>query len=306
MTNRRQFLVRLTVGSIATGAFLWLFLRIAHLGDAWNEIRRLPWWSVSAALGFVLLNSAAIALRWRYLFAAARYKTTAKRLFPIYCVGAAANNILPARGGDLLRIEAVRENYRIPPFVTAGTLFAERLLDGIVLSIWILMGAIWIEETGILLLAGIGLSAGCTLGIVVVALAARRPERAEEVVWKLTRRLPSRWHSRIGRVDRELRRRPRCVPRAEASRPRALDVRGHLARGLRDVLGHRERLRARSQRRRVLRARRRRKPRPRRSGDRGRARQLRLPDARQREATRRTDRDRRSVRATVHAMVVLP
>jgi len=199
MANRRQFLVRLTIGSIATGAFLWLFLRIAHLGDAWEEIRKLPWWSALAALGFVLLNSVAIALRWRYLFSAARYRTTTKRLFAIYCVGAAANNVFPARGGDLLRIEAVRENYRIPPFVTAGTLFAERLLDGIVLSVWILMGAIWIGENGVLLLAGIGLSAGCALGIVLVALAARRPERAEELVWKLTKRLPTRWHSRIGR-----------------------------------------------------------------------------------------------------------
>lgn len=121
MANRRQFLLRLAVGSIATGAFLWLFLRIAHLGDAWDEITGLPWWAVTAALAFVLANSAAIALRWRYLFSAARYKTTAKRLFPIYCVGAAANNVLPARGGDLLRIESVREHYRIPPFVTAGT-----------------------------------------------------------------------------------------------------------------------------------------------------------------------------------------
>lgn len=199
MANRRQFLLRLAVGSIATGAFLWLFLRIAHLGDAWDEITGLPWWAVTAALAFVLANSAAIALRWRYLFSAARYKTTAKRLFPIYCVGAAANNVLPARGGDLLRIESVREHYRIPPFVTAGTLFAERLLDGIVLSVWILMGAIWIGETGILLLAGIGLSAGCALGIAIVGAAARKPEKAEEIVWKLTKRLPQRWHSRIGR-----------------------------------------------------------------------------------------------------------
>ena len=147
----------------------------------------------------MLLNSAFIALRWRYLFSAARYQTQTGRLFKIYCVGAGANNVLPARGGDLLRIESVREHYRIPPFVTAGTLFAERLLDGVVLSIWILMGALWIGETGILLLAGIGLSAGT-----VARNRARRPRRAqpgaaEEFVWRITKWLPSRWHSRIGR-----------------------------------------------------------------------------------------------------------
>jgi uncharacterized protein (TIRG00374 family) len=199
MTNWRQNFARLAIGSAATGAFLWLFLRIAHLGEAWKEIRSLPAWAIGGGVGFVLANTAFIALRWRYLYSAARYQTQARRLFPIFCVGAGANNVLPARGGDLLRIESVRQHYRIPPFVTAGTLFAERLLDGVVLSVWILMGAIWIGETGILLLSGIGLSAGCTLGIVLVALAARRPERAEEIVWKATKRLPARWHSRIGR-----------------------------------------------------------------------------------------------------------
>jgi len=199
MTKWRQNLARLAIGSAATGAFLWLFLRTAHLGAAWKEIRSLPAWSILAGVGFVVANTAFIALRWRYLYAAARYRTQTRRLFGIFCVGAAANNVLPARGGDLLRIESVRQHYRIPPFVTAGTLFAERLLDGIVLSVWILLGAIWIGETGILLLAGIGLSAGCALGIVLVALAARRPERAEELMWKATRRLPTKWHSRIGR-----------------------------------------------------------------------------------------------------------
>jgi glycosyltransferase 2 family protein len=199
MANRWQTLFRLAIGTAATAAFLWLFLRIAHLGDAWREIKSLPGWGIAAAVGFVLANCGFIALRWRYLYSAARYQTTIRRLFPIFCVGAGANNVLPARGGDLLRIESVRQHYRIPPFVTAGTLFAERLLDGVVLSVWILMGALWIGETGILLLAGIGLSAGCSLGIVLVAFGARSPERAEELVWKLTKRLPTHWHSRAGR-----------------------------------------------------------------------------------------------------------
>jgi glycosyltransferase 2 family protein len=199
MTQRRQTFLRLFIGAAATGLFLWLFLRVVDLGEAWHEIRSLPGWSVAAALGFVMLNWAIIALRWRYLFAAARYRTKARSLFPILCVGAGANNILPARGGDLLRIESVRERYSIPPFVTAGTLFAERLLDGIVLSVWILMGALWVGENGALLFAGIGLSAGCTIGIALVVWAARHPERAEEFIWRATKRLPPRWHSRIGR-----------------------------------------------------------------------------------------------------------
>lgn len=199
VSKRWQTTLRLMVGTAATVVFFWLFLRIANLGEAWQEIRELPVWAMVGGVGFVILNSAFIALRWRYLYSAARYQTRSWRLFRIFTVGAGANNVLPARGGDLLRIESVREHYKIPPFVTAGTLFAERLLDGVVLSIWILMGALWVGETGILLLAGIALSAGCVLGVVLVGVAARHPEGAEEFVWKVTRWLPTRWHSRIGR-----------------------------------------------------------------------------------------------------------
>jgi glycosyltransferase 2 family protein len=199
MSKWRQNFVRLAIGSAATGLFLWLFLRIAHVGDAWKEIKALPAWAIGGGIGFVLASCALVALRWRYLFAAARYQTQTRRLLSIFCVGAAANNILPARGGDLLRLESVRQHYSIPPFVTAGTLFAERLLDGVVLSVFILLGALWIGETGVLLLVGIALSAGCVLGIVLVTLAARGPERAEELVWKATKWLPARWHARVGR-----------------------------------------------------------------------------------------------------------
>lgn len=196
----RQTALRWLIGCAATATFLWLFLRQASLGEAWKEIRGLPGWSIAAALGFVLVNSAFIALRWRYLFAAARYSTTARGLFPIFCVGAGANNIIPARGGDLLRIAAARDRYEIPAFVTAGTLFAERLLDGVVLSVWILMGALMVGETGPLLLAGVALSAGSALGLVLAALIASHPTAAERTIWRLTRWLPTRWHAKIGRA----------------------------------------------------------------------------------------------------------
>ncbi len=114
-------------------------------------------------------------------------------------VGRGANNILPARGGDLIRIESMRELARIPAFVTAGTLFAERLLDGVVLAAWIVLGAVLLGQGGALLLTGIALSAGTALGVVLVALAARDPNRAERVVWRATKRLPPRWHTRVAR-----------------------------------------------------------------------------------------------------------
>ena len=58
MSKWRQNFVRLAIGSAATGLFLWLFLRIAHVGDAWKEIKALPAWAIGGGIGFVLASCA--------------------------------------------------------------------------------------------------------------------------------------------------------------------------------------------------------------------------------------------------------
>jgi uncharacterized protein (TIRG00374 family) len=195
----RRNLVRVLLGSAATGAFLWLFLREVDLREAWREITSLPGWAMLASLGLILANVAIMALRWRYLLSGAGYRIGTRKLFSTVAVGRGANNILPARGGDLLRIESLRERH-VPVFVTAGTLFAERLLDAVVLSSWILLGALMIGQGGPMLLTGVALSAGAALGVVLVAWAARDPDRTERFAWRATRRLPPRWHTRFTRA----------------------------------------------------------------------------------------------------------
>ena len=199
MRNWRRNLFRIGIGTAATAAFLWLFLREVDLGEAWSEIMALPGWTMVAALGLVFANVLIMSVRWGYLLGGAGFQIGLWKLFSTVAVGRGANNILPARGGDLLRIESMRERH-VPVFVSAGTLFAERLLDGVILSAWILFGALAIGQGGAMLLTGVALSAGAALGVVLVALAARDPDGAERVAWKATRRLPPRWHTRFTRA----------------------------------------------------------------------------------------------------------
>jgi uncharacterized protein (TIRG00374 family) len=200
MRRLRRHALRVLLGTAATVAFLVLFVREVDLGQAWREIRSLPGWTMLGALGLVLVNVVTMAVRWRYLLEGAGYRVSLRSVFPTVCVGRAANNVVPARGGDLLRIESMREVAHVPAFVSAGTLFAERLLDGVVLSAWILIGALLIGEGGIPLLTGIALSSGAVLGVFLVALAAKRPDAAERVAWRISRRLPPRWHTRVTRA----------------------------------------------------------------------------------------------------------
>ena len=200
MRGRRRSAARLLVGTAATAAFLWLFLREADLGAAWEEIRGLPAGTIAGAVALVGVNVVVMALRWRYLLAAAGHEVALRSLVSSVAVGRAANNVIPARGGDLLRIESMREVAKVPAFVSAGTLFAERLLDGVVLAVFILAGALLVGGGGVPLLTGIALSAGTALGVVLVVLAARRPAAAERLAGRAAGRLPERWRERTTRA----------------------------------------------------------------------------------------------------------
>ncbi len=199
MRRLRRHAIRLLLGSAATIGFLWLFLREVDLGEAWPQIRDLPGWTLVGAVGLVLVNVVMMAVRWRYLLESAGYTIPLRSLVSSVSVGRAANNLIPARGGDLLRVESMREIGHVPAFVAAGTLFAERLLDGVVFALFILGGALWIGVGGVPLLTGVALAAGTALGLVLVGLAAQRPEAAERLAWRLAARLPARWHTRFAR-----------------------------------------------------------------------------------------------------------
>jgi glycosyltransferase 2 family protein len=199
MRKQRRLIVRLALGTTATAAFLVLFLREVDLGPAWTVIREVPAATVLAAVALVLMNVFVMAVRWRYLLEGAGYRVPLRKLFSTVSVGRAANNVIPARGGDLLRIESMREVASVPAFVSAGTLFAERLLDGVVLAAWILLGAIAVGTGGVPLLTGIALSSGAALGVVLVLAAAKHGEAAERLVWRSTRRLSPRWRTRVNR-----------------------------------------------------------------------------------------------------------
>jgi uncharacterized protein (TIRG00374 family) len=186
-SGRRRFL-RVALLAAITAGFLWLFQRQADLRSVLPVLAELPAWSLFASFGALLTNLAFVALRWRVLLAAAGVRIGLGKLFVTVSAGAGVNNVLPARAGDLVRIESLRAGERAPAFVLAGTLFAERLLDGLVLAAFLVAGALFLGISGPLLLTGIALSGGSALGVVLAALAATRPAQVE----RLARRLPAR------------------------------------------------------------------------------------------------------------------
>jgi uncharacterized membrane protein YbhN (UPF0104 family) len=77
---------------------------------------------------------------------------------------------VPARGGDAIRVESVRQQAGAGRLAVAGTLLAERILDGFVLAALVLAGALLAGVGGAFLLLGAGAAGLALLG----ALAAPR------------------------------------------------------------------------------------------------------------------------------------
>jgi uncharacterized membrane protein YbhN (UPF0104 family) len=146
-----------TAGAVA------LFLVVAHPGRLAASLGSLPLSAVIAAVGATMAGVMLVAVRWRSLLAAGGIGAPAPRLFASLTMGSAVNNLVPARGGDVVRVESAHQLTGAPRLAIAGTMLSERILDAFVLALLVVAGA---------LLSGIG---GAFLWIgaaLVVAIAA--------------------------------------------------------------------------------------------------------------------------------------
>src|SRR3989442_7921538 len=72
------------------------------------------------------------AIRWRYLLRPMAEISTG-RLYPVVFIGHLGNNILPLRGGDVLRAFVLKRREGVSRAASLGTLVVEHVLDGMVL-----------------------------------------------------------------------------------------------------------------------------------------------------------------------------
>jgi len=157
----------------ATATFATLFLRRVSWSETGALLGGIPAGTALLAVAAVLGGMAFTALRWLYLLRAAGIEARVPRLFAGLAAGAAVNNLVPARGGDVVRVKSVPARTS----AVVGTLAAERLLDGFVLACFLAFGAA-LRGAGPLLWAGLALATGSGLGMLV---AAREPAWVERL-----------------------------------------------------------------------------------------------------------------------------
>ena len=164
----RNFLIRAVAGVAVSLVALWLVLRSVDLQETADVLRTADWRWIGVVAVFLCIDLAVRTLRWQRLLAPIAHVPYGHTLGYLL-VGYLANNILPARIGELVRSHYAGDREGISRSTTLGTIVVERVVD--------LVTVVAIASVSILVLSVRGIVASAVLagaavaGLLAVALA---------------------------------------------------------------------------------------------------------------------------------------
>jgi glycosyltransferase 2 family protein len=189
--------IRVVASLAVTAFFLWLALRGVKWPEVWAHLRSArPLWLALSIL-VATLSIHVRALRWKVLLAPVDPHVRWEPRVAGTAVGMAANNLIPARVGEIVRAVVAARLARLPFSAVLASLVVERVLDGLV-TVGLLFAAMaWPgfphpERAGFALDAVrfLALAMGVAVtGLIVLALV---PERSMALAERFSRVLPQR------------------------------------------------------------------------------------------------------------------
>jgi hypothetical protein len=198
---------RVWIGFLITLVFLALFFRSTDFGEIKDAFQQANYLLALASLPVYFLGIWVRTIRWQYLLRPIK-RVSAGRLYPVVLIGLMANNVLPARAGELVRAFILGEREQVKKAAALGTIAVDRLFDGLTLipMLVIVAAVVGTNESfrlgfinynlslfGLALLMavlfGIGLAA-----LFVLAFSERWRNRADALVMRVT---PQRFRASV-------------------------------------------------------------------------------------------------------------
>ncbi|HTE63453.1 MAG TPA: lysylphosphatidylglycerol synthase transmembrane domain-containing protein [Solirubrobacteraceae bacterium] len=172
----RLSLIGLAVSVVAVAGVVWwaLHQEPPQFPDTAGE-----WGALAGAVAIYAVATLVRGERWRSLLRAEGGRPSRADSQGLNVVGYAANNVLPARAGDAVRVFLMAPRAGMSKKAVLGTLLAERLLDiAVILTLFLvvgygLLGEAGGGEVGWIVLATAGVAAAGLVGVVLI----RRNER---------------------------------------------------------------------------------------------------------------------------------
>ncbi len=110
----------------------------------WSRFRDVKWWTVPAYAGVVASWTWFRSVRWRFLLRRVAPDVSKKRLLAISLVGFAAILVLPFRLGEFVRPGLLREKGKVSFSAATGSILAERIVDGVYLSVVLVLALLFV------------------------------------------------------------------------------------------------------------------------------------------------------------------
>ena len=122
------------IGIILSAGLIGLFLygERNNLGRIDDAFRDANYALIALAMPVYFAGLWMRTVRWQYLLRPV-CKVSALRLYPVVIIGLMANNLIPARAGELARAYVLGQRERITKTTSLGTIAVDRLFDGLTL-----------------------------------------------------------------------------------------------------------------------------------------------------------------------------
>ncbi len=177
MTLSRRVVLRSLLGLAISVVAIWLLLGAVDLPAALRVLSTAqPAW-VAVMVGSVLIDVAARAGRWQALLAPVA-AVAYRRVLGYTYLGYLANNVLPARLGELVRSHALGEGEGVSRTTVLGTVVVERIVDTIIVVAVAALAVVLLDVGGLMstaVLLGSAFVAVLVVGLTLAIALHRLP-----------------------------------------------------------------------------------------------------------------------------------
>lgn len=132
--------VKVGIGILISGFFLWLVLKDLHYGEFFEAITTVNGVWLFLALSIWLVGYGIRGIRAKVLLLPIK-ELSWKRSMTYVLIGFTANNTLPLRAGEFVRPYVVGVKEGVSKTTVFATIAAERLFDGLVIVLLTILGA---------------------------------------------------------------------------------------------------------------------------------------------------------------------
>lgn len=188
---------------VSLGLLVFVFYQ-TDPAKIWTSLQQAQYIYLIPGLALYFLGVGIRALRWRFLLRSIK-PISSRDLFRTVVIGYMANDILPARMGEIVRAYILGAQENVSKAATLVTIVVERIFDGLTMLLFIVVASFLLNFTDETLTASLRVVALLFIvAIIGLAILAGMPTRAERLAEFWVKRLPASWRERATRLTKSL------------------------------------------------------------------------------------------------------